>query len=758
MLKYFFRNSNKTYDTTSSSNRFVDRSNWVPPISLMSEDVIRTIGRIEKTTRSITGNFSQYLHRATGHIRLTERQNLSKDEYNSIHKLRNNSDIIIKQADKGGALVVMNKQDYLTEAYRQLNNGKYYREIHESLRDSNIKRIYAVIRKLNQDGYINDKQVLYLKNIDNIRARLFYILPKIHKPIDQWTVPDRIPTGRPIISNVNSETYRICQYIDYYLAPLANKHASYIKNSYEFIDMVRNLEIPSEALLVTGDISSLYTNMHHDRIINCVKRIFSKFPDETRPDEYLLELLQITLSNNDFEFHGRNYLQICGCPMGINYGPSLANIYLLEFDLMAMQYFKIKPMCYKRYLDDVFFLFVGTTLELIEFEEFLSNIIPDIKISFEYSPIAVNFLDITIYKETTDVATTLQTKVFFKPTDTHQLLHGDSFHPKHTTKGIIQSQLIRYKRLSSTYENYLLSSKILFNALTSRGYTWTQLWKSFKYVWFNHIERTNDDEHRNNNKEITNNLLPIVVPYNTLGKKLATNYKRYIKENMDLPSCRIITAYTNHDNLRKLLVRNRVHPDLTYLNTEVRTNIEDSGATAVSRDDSYTHRPIRGIHYFTKCNDARCLTCILHAAKTNTFTSTRYKTIHRMQQNLNCKSTSVIYLITCRVCKLQYVGETGRSLATRMTEHRSTTSCLRHTPVGLHFSAPNHSFTDIEVVAIEQVGPNDSNEDLSFEQKLANHLNDMTVRKTREKYWQIQLGTIHPQGLNNMRTDINIEG
>ena len=29
----------------------------------------------------------------------------------------------------------MNKQDYLTEAYRQLNNGKYYKEIHGSLQD-----------------------------------------------------------------------------------------------------------------------------------------------------------------------------------------------------------------------------------------------------------------------------------------------------------------------------------------------------------------------------------------------------------------------------------------------------------------------------------------------------------------------------------------------------------------------------------------------------------------------------------------------
>jgi len=28
----------------------------------------------------------------------------------------------------------------------------------------------------------------------------------------------------------------------------------------------------------------------------------------------------------------------------------------------------------------------------------------------------------------------LKTRVYFKPTDTHQLLHATSFHPKHTTR------------------------------------------------------------------------------------------------------------------------------------------------------------------------------------------------------------------------------------------------------------------------------------------------------------------------------------
>ena len=48
----------------------------------------------------------------------------------------------------------------------------------------------------------------------------------------------------------------------------------------------------------------------------------------------------------------------------------------------------------------------------------------------------------------------LQTRVFFKETDTHQLLHKNSYHPKHTTRGILKSQLLRFKRISSNHDDY----------------------------------------------------------------------------------------------------------------------------------------------------------------------------------------------------------------------------------------------------------------------------------------------------------------
>jgi len=202
--------------------------------------------------------------------------------------------------------------------------------------------------KLLNKGCINDKQFTYLSSrptLGDVKPRQFYLLPKIHKDRNKWPINERMPEGRPIVSDCGSETHRVSEYIDYFLQPLATSHEAYIKDTYDFIDKIRNSHIMVD-IMVTGDITALYTNMQIDSIIRSVKDIFAEFPSASRPDEKLLELLEITLTRNDFSFREEIFQQICGTAMGKRYAPSLANIYLRKFDHSAKHGFHIKPRIY----------------------------------------------------------------------------------------------------------------------------------------------------------------------------------------------------------------------------------------------------------------------------------------------------------------------------------------------------------------------------------------------------------------------------
>ena len=70
-----------------------------------------------------------------------------------------------------------------------------------------------------------------------------------------------MPPGRTIISDCNSESYKLAEYIDHFLASRAVTHTFYVKNTTDFIDKVTGIEIHSDALLFCIDVESLYTNI-----------------------------------------------------------------------------------------------------------------------------------------------------------------------------------------------------------------------------------------------------------------------------------------------------------------------------------------------------------------------------------------------------------------------------------------------------------------------------------------------------------------
>ena len=53
----------------------------------------------------------------------TPKNNLTKNQTDALQQLSQRDDIIITKEDKGGAVVIIDVDDYIPEANRQLNNA-----------------------------------------------------------------------------------------------------------------------------------------------------------------------------------------------------------------------------------------------------------------------------------------------------------------------------------------------------------------------------------------------------------------------------------------------------------------------------------------------------------------------------------------------------------------------------------------------------------------------------------------------------------
>uniref|UniRef100_A0A671VT22 Uncharacterized protein n=1 Tax=Sparus aurata TaxID=8175 RepID=A0A671VT22_SPAAU len=151
------------------------------------------------------------------------RSNITSEQRRALKSLIQLDHVVIKPADKGGQIVLQDRTNYLIEANRQLQDEKYYVPLAQPMQPETHQLIQDIINTLYSKNFITFKQLTYLYGSEKPRQRLFYLLPKIHKAPESWTVPFKIPTGRPIVSDCGSESYRVAEYIDYYINPLAHK-------------------------------------------------------------------------------------------------------------------------------------------------------------------------------------------------------------------------------------------------------------------------------------------------------------------------------------------------------------------------------------------------------------------------------------------------------------------------------------------------------------------------------------------------------
>ena len=110
---------------------------------------------------------------------------------------------------------------------------------------------------------------------------------------------------------------------------------------------------------------------------------------------------------------------------------------------------------WKRFIDDIFLIFIGTTKQLQSMKDFMNNLHPTIKFTFEHSTQEISFLDMKIHIRTDHK---LSTTLYRKPTDCAALLHFHSNHSLKCKESPVFSQALRYNLTTKrTWFSYNIS-------------------------------------------------------------------------------------------------------------------------------------------------------------------------------------------------------------------------------------------------------------------------------------------------------------
>jgi len=393
-----------------------------------------------------------------------------------LHELRKDQTITVKRADKNLGLVVLNRQSYIDEAMRQLNDHTAYMPMSSTqaltLMNEAFNKLKQFKDRMDPDPFQYIMQhCSHTTVLDerNCAWPEFYLLMKLHKtPV----------VGRPIVAAHSFLLTPASVWIDAQLQPLLALHASVLRDSFTFLRDLAAFPSPPEhrnCVWLIADVHSLYTVMKKEDTLSALKSFLKPHIATKQIDQHtaslILDLTELILSHTVFRFNGTLFQQITGTPMGTPSGCALGNIYLLVFvDHRINTQFRSRISFYRRLIDDLAFRCIDMNTALAA-RSWLERCHPSLKFVFTLATDSFDFLDLHVQRAPGFASHGKYfTRLYEKPISKFLYTPFNSFHPLHNKSALVIGELTRASRLCSRPTDFLDFRVRFFQRLTARGF------------------------------------------------------------------------------------------------------------------------------------------------------------------------------------------------------------------------------------------------------------------------------------------------
>ncbi|XP_053568384.1 uncharacterized protein LOC128657969 [Bombina bombina] len=287
-------------------------------------------------------------------IKCKNRTNLTRQQQLALKNLQNNDLITITPADKGGSIVIQDKQDYYAEAIKQLNDTNTYTLLTSDPSTKYLEQLGKLLDWGKHLGILDQKLCDYLYNPTPTIAN-FRIVPKIHKHPSS-------PPGRPIVSGVGSLGEKLGEWIDNILQPFVHTLPGYIKDTTHVLQKLEDRTWNDNNMWLTVDVSSLYSCIPHELGLKAIEyHLLLKSTFSSDLIEFIVEAVNFLLTHNFFIFDSKLYLQTCGTA-----------------------------------IDDLLFIWRGNSEQCKEFVKYLNTNDLNLSFTFQTDKYKANYLDIQL--------------------------------------------------------------------------------------------------------------------------------------------------------------------------------------------------------------------------------------------------------------------------------------------------------------------------------------------------------------------------
>jgi hypothetical protein len=414
--------------------------------------------------------------------------NMTPDMRQALFELQHDPHITIKPSDKNMGLCVMDRTWYVTECLRLLSDACTYRPIPAASMPgitSDLQRqTLRLCQRWRQCLPLPVAKFLCAAAAHPAVVPFFYLLPKVHKLPAISREHLHLLKGRPIAACHSWVTNAMSIWLADVLNDTCFKQCpDVLPDSKTLVQLLETTTVSREAYLVTFDVESMYPSIDNTAAI-------SACADAAALAGYhggmVTDMLTFVMQHGYCQFNGQFYQQIKGTVMGTPVAPPYSNIYIAQcLESRAKQQSPDWPRIYKRFIDDGFFIWERDEASLLAFLHMLNNLLPNIRLTYNYSQSRIDYMDLTITKcmDGTDAsAVSLKITTYQKPHHQYMYIPYHSFHRRGVFKGFIKAELQRYAVTNTLPADFMHMKSLFLQRLLDRGYPLHHLKRWFAEV------------------------------------------------------------------------------------------------------------------------------------------------------------------------------------------------------------------------------------------------------------------------------------